>query len=132
MTVALANTLDLETAWKRVRADLPHRVFVRHPFELALIESDLAGWLSKLSTDIAAGTYHPSSMVVCDVPKGKGAIRPGAHLAMNDRVVFAACLGACLPYIHTSLSWSQGVVDFSYQLSKQPDDVQWLRNHFDG
>lgn len=132
MTVELAEKLDLGLAWKRARADLPHSVFVRHPFEIELIESDLAGWLSGLTTAIADGQYRPSPMVVCDVPKGKGAIRPGAHLGVKDRIVFASCVGASLPYIHTSLSWSQGVVDFSYQLAERPEDVKWLRNQFDG
>jgi hypothetical protein len=132
MTTTLSALLDLPLAWKRVKLDLKHCVFVRHPFDLELIESDLVGWLSELTTAITSGTYHPQPMVVCDVPKDKGTIRPGSHLAMNDRVVFAASVGASLPYIQTALSWSQGTVDFSYQLSHQPNEPEWLRNKYDG
>jgi len=71
-------------------------------------------------------------MVVCDVPKGYGTIRPGAHLRINDRIVYAACLGACYPYIHKALSWSQGETDFSYQLSDDAHDVEWIKNQFVG
>lgn len=132
MPPSIPPTLDLALAWKRVKADLPHCVFVRHPFELDLIEKDLTGWLSQLKTLLDDGKYRPQPMVVCDVPKGKGAIRPGAHLSLNDRIVFAACVGASLPYIHSALSWAQGVVDFSYVLSDATDDAEWLRNQFDG
>ena len=132
MTETLLAELDLDLAWKRVKADLPHRVFVRHPFELSLVEADVAKWLADMNSRIADGSYRPQPMTVCDVPKGKGAIRPGSHLTLTDRTVFAACVGGALPYIHSALSWAQGVVDFSYQLSKLPNDVEWLRNQFDG
>ncbi len=132
MSVELVKQLDFDLAWKRAKADLRHRVFVRHPFELELIEEDATKWLADLKTEIANGCYHPSPMVVCDVPKPNGAIRPGAHLATNDMIVFAACVGACLPSILTSLSWSQGVVDFSYLLSNRTDDVYWMKHPFLG
>ncbi|MEQ9408458.1 MAG: reverse transcriptase domain-containing protein, partial [Fuerstiella sp.] len=132
MSEELAKQLDFDLAWKRAKADLPHRLFVRHPFEIDLIESDVTKWLADLKSEFETGRYHPSPMLVCDVPKPNGAIRPGAHLATNDRILFAACVGACLPYIHTTLSWSQGIVDFSYLLSKRIDDVSWMKSQFTG
>lgn len=126
----LAEYLDFDLAWKRAKNDLTH-VFVKHPFELNLIESDLAGWISELRNSVQDQSYRVRPMVVCDVPKGKGAIRPGAHLSIEDRVLFAACLGAAFPHIYSALAWSQGNVDFSYLLSSATD-VHWLKNQFDG
>jgi hypothetical protein len=132
MAKSLGTLLDFQTAWKRAKDDLAHRVFIRHPFSLALIEHDLDGYLSNLEAKVKSGKYHPSAMTICDVPKGRGAIRPGAHLTLEDRIVYAACVGACLPYIHKGLSWSQGTTDFSYLLASKPETIAWLRNPFEG
>lgn len=132
MSEALANLFDLELAWKRIKADLPKRVFVRHPYEVELIEQDLVSWLSFLLDTVRNNQYRPSSMVVCDVPKGKGAVRPAGHLLMEDRVIYAACVNACFPQIYQALSWSQGTIDFSCQLANDPNKPKWLIKEFEG
>jgi len=132
MATELADLIDLSVAWKRFKADLPHRVFVCHPYELAVIESDLESWIEELLEEVRTNRYRPRPLVVCDVPKGRGIVRPGAHFRVADGVMYAACLGACFPYIHKALSWSQGCLDFSYLLSEFPDDIKWIHGEFEG
>jgi len=132
MPEELAKLLNLDVAWRRVKADIHDRVFIRHPYEVKLIELDLAGWLDSILDSVQKGTYNPSPLIVCDVPKGGGAVRPGAHLSLVDRVMYAAYVGACFPHIHRSLFWSQGQVDFSYRLSIHYDNPVWIRSRFHG
>ena len=132
MSEALANLLDLNLAWTRARRDQPERVFARHPFEIELVEVDVEGWLLHLEQDIRGDHYNPSAMVICEVPKGKGAVRPAGDLNINDRVVYAACVGACFPSIHEHLSTHEGAVDFSYRLADNPDQADWLKAQFGG
>jgi hypothetical protein len=125
----LANLLDMGTAWRRVKSDVKTRVFIRHPYS---IEFDLNEWLEICLNAIRDDRYSPNAMFVCDVPKGKGLVRPGSHLSYTDRLVSAACVGACLPAIHAKLLWSQGVIDFSYRLATNPQNVEWLKDRFGG
>jgi hypothetical protein len=85
MSDDLANLLDLRVAWRRVKSDLKHRVFITRPYELAVIESDLDGWLSEVDALVRSGRYHPGPMIISEVPKGGGLIRPGSHLALVAR-----------------------------------------------
>ena len=41
-------------------------------------------------------------------------------------------MGGCFLAIHDALSWSQGTVDFAYQLAKDWTAVKWLRSQFKG
>lgn len=131
MSEELARLLDLGTAWTRVKRDVENRVFIRHPYAVALIESDLEGWLADRRDAVRTDQYSPSSMFVCDVPKGNGLIRPGSHLGFEDRLIYAACVGACYPMIYERLRWSQNMVDFSYRLDS-PTRTEWLRDRFTG
>ena len=124
--------LDLDLAWRRVKNDLQTgRVFVHTPYELQLIEVDQEQWLAHLQEKIALG-YRPHSAVIADIPKGNGAVRPAALLCLEDRVVYAATVGAMLPSIGAGLRWSQGSVDFSYRLSESPRRVEWSISAFLG
>lgn len=129
----LVDLLDLHAAWKRVREDIStNRTFVHHPFEIELIDSDLDGWLKSLAESLRTERYHPSVAYICEIPKAKGHIRPGALLTAPDRVVYAACVGACLPAIKKALGWSQGKVDFGYRLTRKQNDPEWIQNQFRG
>src|ERR1700751_3119315 len=100
MSQELAAALDLETAWSRVREDITrNRCFVVHPYEVQVIESNLSEWLASIREQLIADRYNPASAYICEVPKSKGAIRPGALLTITDRLIYAACLGACMPQI---------------------------------
>jgi hypothetical protein len=122
--------LDLDLAWRRVRADLQAgRTFVHSPLEIELIDAAKDDWIGQLQEKIAIG-YRPHSAVLADIPKGNGAVRPGALLTVEDRVVYSAAVGSILPAINAGLGWSQGRVDFSYRLSEEPRRVEWFTNTF--
>jgi hypothetical protein len=127
-----ASALDLPLAWRRVKSDIDHRVFIGHPYAVSVIEHGLESWIAARSDELQGGRYDPKPMFVCDVPKGGGLIRPGAHLSYADRLVYTACVGACLPAIHEVLGWAQGSVDFSYQLASDSKNPDWIRNRFGG
>lgn len=80
MSKELAELLDLELAWKRVKLDIPHHVFIKNPFEVQLLEADLTGYLDDLSARIRNDEYHPKPTYICNVPKGDGLVRPGSIL----------------------------------------------------
>jgi retron-type reverse transcriptase len=125
----------LELAWRRVKADQgrgrgQRRVFVRHPYEIALVEVDRARWLEDLQRSLAAEAYKPSPQIICDAPK-KFATRPGSILSLEDRVVFAAAVGSTLPQLIEKLAMTDGFIDFSYQITTQAEDPAWLKNRFD-
>ena len=88
MSNVQAGLLNLELAWKRVKLDIPYHVFIKNPFEVQLLEGNLAGYLDELSGRIRNDLYHPKPAYICDVPKGNGLIRPGSILSVEDRIVY--------------------------------------------
>jgi len=61
MSEALVQLLNLETGWARVMGDIhERRVFVRHPFEIELVEIDRAAWLEQLRETLRTDRYNPS------------------------------------------------------------------------
>jgi hypothetical protein len=92
-----------------------------------MIELNLSEWLDELRERLRTDRYAPSPPILCEIPKAKGAIRPGMHLSFHDRVVYFACVGACLPQLHDALGWAQGAADFSYRLAENPVEEHWLR-----
>jgi hypothetical protein len=132
MSVKQSNLLNLELAWKRIKLDIPHRVFIHNPFEIQIIEHNLTGYLDSLSELIRVDKYNPKPILIHNVPKGKGLLRPGAQLGMEDRLVYYACLGSCMPNIFDTQKWSQGDIEFSTQISNDFENAQWLKNQFVG
>jgi hypothetical protein len=131
MVNPLVDLIDLPLAWKRFKLDLPDRVFVQHTFELPLIEPNLEQWLEHVTDLVANNRYKPQHPTVCDVPKGRSAVRPGAYLRVLDTVMYHACVGACYPYIHTALGWA-AALDFSYPLADSSSDVKWIKESYTG
>lgn len=122
-------------AWKRAKSDQrprrdQRRVFIRHPYEVALVEIEFESWLSSLQTRLCKGEYKPQPQIICDAPKSPISARPGGILALEDRVVFAAAVALCLPQLVKKLRPIEAVVDFSYQLAK-PGTPEWLKNRFE-
>ena len=71
MSDALVKLLDLETAWARVLADIrDRRVFIRHPFEIELVEINRASWLEGLGE-----TLRTDRLVWVGVPGGDAHLR---------------------------------------------------------
>jgi len=132
MSVTLGNLLDLKLGWKRSKRDIERdRVFIKHPYEVHLIEQDLEGWLNKLKTVVQEGNFTPSPAVICEIPKPRSGIRPGSHISMQDRVIYAACVEAAYPLIYEKLEWSQGTIDYNYQLlSPNKKGNSWFKSKF--
>lgn len=126
-----ADALDLELAWRRVKADMGGLHFVRHPFEARLAEVDLPVWLSSLRDEIAADHYHPGTQTIIDIPKARGAVRPGSLLSLRDCVVYYACVGACLHGVISQVRWAYPI-DFSHRLTHDPSLPKWIVSQFNG
>jgi len=127
----IADFLDLTLAWERVKLDLKSgRVFIKHPHEKALIEENTGAWIKQLETDLRNGTYAPSAMILVNVPKPKGGIRPGGLLSIRDQVIYAALVGSMLSRIRSALTWSNDPVDFSYPLADDLTKTDWLKPSF--
>jgi hypothetical protein len=124
--------LNLELAWKRLKQDIPHRVFIKNHLEIKIIERDLPSFLEGLTKRLRTNEYYPRPPFLCNVPKGMGLLRPGGHLCVEDRLVYYACVGNFLPNLYEAVEWSQNAIDFSYQISNNFEAAQWLRNQFVG
>lgn len=117
---------EIMKAWKRLRFDYS-RYFLKHPFELELIEKNIIGWLKNFEEQINNNGYNPKEMFVCDVPKGKGLIRPGSTLKLSDYFYYNYLVGLCYEKISENLKWSQGKTDFGYVLTGEMDNHKWIR-----
>lgn len=132
MSSELANILDLNLAWKRAKRDTTrNRVFIKHPYEIVLIEQDLEYWLTTIHSSIEKANFSPSPAPICEIPKPRSGIRPGSHVCMRDRVIYAACIDAIYPSIYNNLKWSQGTIDFNYQLlPPEKKGSSWFKSKF--
>jgi hypothetical protein len=117
-------------AWRRVKADLAHRVFVRHPCEVELVELELNSWLERLAEDYEHQRYSPRPATVCEVPKPGGATRPSVHLSLEDRTIYTAAVSQCFPQLVAALKWADGNVDFSYPIETNVNRWNWLKSPF--
>jgi hypothetical protein len=118
--------LDLDLALTRVADDhASGRSFVTRPYEMALIASRRAEWLAGINDQLARDFYTPSPAIVVNVPKGDGAVRPGAVLALVDQVVYAAAVGAVLLHVRKAIQWCNPPKDYSY-LIRNPSSADWL------
>jgi hypothetical protein len=94
--------LDLDLAWRRVKADVGERGFVVHPWLTAWLDSDLSTHLDQIRTEIRAG-YQPAAARRCWEPKAGWLLRSGAVLEPRDEIVYAAVVGGLLPQIRGRL-----------------------------
>lgn len=124
--------LNFELAYKRVCDELVEqhrtgRAFVSNPFERELAETDLDSWLADLQAMVVDGTYAPGAVELCGAPKGGDLIRPGARMALADRVVYTAAVGACVGHIVRNTKWSQRITDFAPLFhATRPHQQRWL------
>ncbi|NJK28907.1 MAG: hypothetical protein HC940_01545 [Acaryochloris sp. SU_5_25] len=132
MPPELAGILDLNLSWKRVKHDVrSNRVFIKHPYEILLIEQDLEIWLSRIRQSIEEDSFSPSPAPICEIPKPCSGIRPASHVCMRDRVIYAACIEAIYLSIYDNLKWSQGTIDFNYQLLPPgKKSKSWFKSKF--
>jgi hypothetical protein len=133
MPDTVTDFLDLALALRRVKHEISSdRCFGVHPHELRLAVKNEASWLHALTDDLSAGSYEPGPLDICQVPKPKGAIRPGGRLTLRDHVVYTACVGFYSPTIRPLLVWSDRPRDFSHPIAPNPGSYQWLDNPFGG
>lgn len=122
--------LDIKLSWERLKYDISKRHFLNYYFQLPLIKKDLDNWLQTLKIDFNSGNYNPSSPHICEIPKGKGLIRPGTHLILEDALFYVSLLTDCYSNIFSKIQWSQGLVDFSYVMSEDSSRPDWFTNQF--
>lgn len=126
MSRELADILDFDLAWRRVMYDRPDRCFGSHPYLIPVIEQSVPEWLGLVRDRVANG-YAPSPCPVLPVPKGNWQVRPGAHLRLEDELVYNALVGSFLDDLIRALGPAQGDPDVAYQLADRPDRVAWVK-----
>jgi hypothetical protein len=125
----VADRLNLDLAWRRLKQDRPDRVFVTHPFLIEIVESALDEWLDTVRRQLHS-KYSPHDCVICYAPKPNWLVRPGAVLSLEDELLFNAILGQLHENLWTQLKWSQGNPDIGYRLSPPSKTPLWVRNDF--
>jgi hypothetical protein len=123
---------DTDKAFKLVEYDLDNLVFVNYPYERELIKEDSANWLNSVKQKLDEDNYVPSACVIAEVPKGKGAVRPGSVLTIEDLTAYTSIVGAAYTQIHQELKWAQGKVDYAYRLKSATTEALWFRDQFNG
>ena len=123
-------TIDINLAWERLKYDINKRHFIEYDVQYILVQHDSDNYLSKLKSLFESSNYNPSSAFICEIPKGKGLVRPGTHLSIEDSLFYISLLTDCYPKIYSKIKWSQGIVDFSYVLSENPRRPDWFKNQF--
>ncbi len=104
--------------------------FVRYPYEVELFESEREARLEKIKSDLEESRYVPQPCVIADVPKGKGAVRPGAILTIDDQIAYTLLLDSEYEKFRTELLPLQGVSDFAYQLQPNASSDKWYKHQF--
>jgi hypothetical protein len=94
------------------------------------IESNLEYWIQQIKSDIEKGIYKPQQSIICEVPKKGGSTRPAAYLEYEDRLVYAACVGACYKEIFEFIDSEIGQIDMSNILSSDPLSPKWVSSSF--
>ena len=122
--------LETKLSWERLKYDISKRHFLDFHFQLPLIRKDLDNWLEKIKKEFDSGNFNPSPAYVCEIPKGKGLIRPGTHLMLEDTLFYISLLTECYSNIYSKIMWSQGLVDFSYVMSEDSSRPDWFTNQF--
>ena len=131
LTELLANALDLELAWKRVLWDhADGRTFFVPPFLRQVIADDLESWLDDVRLAVQADAYQPSALRTLEVPKPRGAIRPGCVLTLRDHTVYSALLQCCRPEVQDELAWGDPPPDFAYRFHDDVQDASWFKPFF--
>ncbi len=123
---------DIKRAFSIVKYDLRGMTFVNFPYEEELVDIDQTNLFKLVAEELNEGKYKPSPCDIAEVPKGKGAVRPGSILTIKDQLVYTSLVNDIYTLLEEELSWSQGVVDYAYRLSKERDNNLWFRDQFSG
>ena len=104
--------------------------FVRYPFEAELFGRRENDELDRIKSELETGSYIPSPCYLANVPKGKGAVRPGAVLTFEDQIAYTMLVDSIYPELYAELAPLQGVSDFAYQLLPQDHASSWFKYQF--
>ncbi|HSE60980.1 MAG TPA: RNA-directed DNA polymerase [Candidatus Saccharimonadales bacterium] len=122
---------DVQRPYSIVKADAKSGMnFVRYPYELELFSRQQDGELERIKVALEGSTYIPKPCSLANVPKGKGAVRPGAILTIEDQVAYTMLVDSIYPQLHSEMANLQGVSDFAYQLQPQDHADTWFKHQF--
>jgi hypothetical protein len=125
--------VNVDLAWKRVKKDLKDKHFISPLFLAEILEVDLRKWLLELKDKVEKKTFQPHPMEVVEIPKGKGLIRPGSLLSIEDNIVYSALVQECYQNILKQIEWAQNVVDFAYIVSQENVlEPEWYKSQLLG
>lgn len=126
-------TVDINLAWSRVKKDLKDKHFISPLFLPDILEVDIAKWLGELKNKIETKAFQPHPMEVVEIPKGKGLIRPGSLLSIDDNITYSALVQECYLKILTQIEWAQNNVDFAYIVTKEnATSTTWYKSQLFG
>jgi hypothetical protein len=112
-------TVDINLAWNRVKKDLKDKHFISPLFLPDIIQTDIDKWLADLKDKIEKKNFQPHPMQVVEIPKGKGLIRPGSLLTIDDNIAYSALVQECYLNILKQIEWSQSNIDYAYIVTKE-------------
>src|SRR6266496_249480 len=112
-------TINLDLAWSRVKKDLKDKHFIAPLFLPSILQVDLQNWLTQLKSKVESKMFQPHAMEIIEIPKGKGLIRPGSLLFIEDNLVYTALVQECYLKILSQIQWSQNNVDLAYVMSDE-------------
>jgi len=110
-------TVDIALAWSRVKQDLKDKHFISPIFLPDILKGELEIYLAGLKTKIESKSFQPRPMEIVEIPKGRGLIRPGSLLFIDDNIAYSAIVQECYVPILKQIEWSQNEVDFAYIVS---------------
>jgi hypothetical protein len=120
-------SVHLDLAWQRLRKDFGDRDL---PDIICLedIASEWPAFRDRLVTTISAGQYALSYAQVLDLPKDELNVRPLVRLALEDRLIYDACVHAMTPAIDAVIPDNV----YSYRWSKYKQALyspagRWIR-----
>ena len=126
-------TVDINLAWSRVKKDLKDKHFISPLFLPDILQVNLAKWLNELKEKIEKKAFQPHPMEVVEIPKGKGLIRPGSLLSIDDNIVYSALVQECYSKILDQIEWAQNSVDFAYIVTKENmTTADWYKSQLFG
>lgn len=100
----LPENLNLELAWQRHKKDLVEMAFCDHPYEVEIIDHNIADWLTYLKEKCS--NYCPSRAEIVNIPKKGFHLRPGSILTSEDATIYHALLLKDIEKIRKGLLWS--------------------------
>jgi hypothetical protein len=93
----LADMDLLRRAWHLARSDSPHD-FIEDPLRYADFAADLENNLKRIARRLRRShRWKPAPLQRIDVPKSNLAVRPGAQMTIEDRIVMNALLSVLQP-----------------------------------